>query len=125
MIFLCFCFLLSGCANGGTKNNAAAEMFDEREENAEGMKEKITEEMTKETTEETAENFLSNLDNSDNLDMIVFSLEKFENGLEFSYMDDGLAESYGEQLKDSYDFVGRMTADGIGYVIGLKKGGSS
>jgi len=119
MIFLYLCFLLSGCASGGTKNNAAAEMFDEREENAEGMKEKITEEMTRKTTEETAENFLSNLDK------IVFSLEKFENGLEFSYMDDGLAESYGEQLKDSYDFVGRMTADGIGYVIGLKKGESS
>ena len=68
MIFLYLCFLLSGCASGGTKNNAAAEMFDEREENAEGMKEKITEEMTRKTTEETAENFLSNLDK------IVFSL---------------------------------------------------
>lgn len=106
MIFLCLCFLLFGCASGGQKNEAAAEISGEREE----------------ITEETAGNFPDELENQEK---IILSLEKFESGLEFSYMDDSLAESYGEPLKDSYDFVGRVTADGIGYVIGFKKGESS
>ncbi len=125
MIFLCFCFLLSGCANKGTKKEASAKIIDERGENAEEMEEGGSEETVEEAPGEMKENFLDNPDNLDNLEKIILSLEKFESGLEFSYMDGGLAESYGEPLKDSYDFVGRMTADGIGYVIGLKKGESS
>ena len=114
IIFLCLCFLLSGCVNRGTKKEEAAEILDERKENAE--------EMTEKASEETADNFLYTPDSPDNLEKIISSLEKFENELVFSYMDDEIAESYGEPLKDSYDFAGRVTADGIGYVIGLKKG---
>ncbi len=120
MIFLCLCFLLSGCAGGGTEKGAEG-FFNEREEKAEAGAERAETEAAGET-EEVAE---AEEDYQDNLDKIILSLEKFENGLEFSYMDDGLAESYGEPLKDSYDFTGRVTADGIGYVIGLKKGESS
>lgn len=53
----------------------------------------------------------------------IYYLEKnFGYGLEFEDMDPELAESYGEDISEFYDFKGRMTEDGFGYVLGFKKG---
>ena len=49
-------------------------------------------------------------------------LEKlFEPNLNFQEMDQELAESYGEPLKEHYDFLGRVTEDGYGYVLAFRK----
>lgn len=50
-----------------------------------------------------------------------FLEELFEPGLSFQEMDQEQAESYGEPLKEHYDFLGRMTEDGYGYVLGFRK----
>ena len=46
----------------------------------------------------------------------------FGYGLEFNDMEKDAAISYGEAIGEYYDFVGRVTDDGIGYVLGFKKG---
>lgn len=56
---------------------------------------------------------------------IIASLERFEGGLLFQDMEPELAASYGRPLGDSYEFVGRMTEDGTGYVLGFKRVESS
>ncbi len=53
---------------------------------------------------------------------IKYLEENFGYELEFEDMDDEMAESYGEAIATYYDFVGRVTDDGIGYVLGFKKG---
>jgi len=60
-----------------------------------------------------------------NKDEIVGFLEQFDKDREFSDMETSEAERYGGQLKESYDFVGRKTEDGTGYVLGFKKGDGS
>lgn len=47
--------------------------------------------------------------------------ELFEPDLVFQGMDQTLADSYGEPLKDYYDFLGRITEDGYGYVLAFRK----
>ncbi len=53
---------------------------------------------------------------------IAFLEEHFSDGLEFSDMDAAQAESYGSEIGEYYEFVGRETEDGFGYVLGFLKG---
>lgn len=48
--------------------------------------------------------------------------ENFGRDLEFETMDSQVSASYGEELGEYYEFIGRSTEDGYGYVLGFLKG---
>ena len=53
---------------------------------------------------------------------IVTELESFDGDHKFSDMDPEKAASCGGEIRDAYDFVGRETENGYGYVLGFRKG---
>ena len=53
---------------------------------------------------------------------IVTELESFDGDHKFSDMDPEKAASCGGEIRDAYDFVGRETENGCGYVLGFRKG---
>lgn len=53
---------------------------------------------------------------------IIEQLEKFDKDHSYSEMSQEKAETYGGELKDTYDFIGRSTEDGYGYVLGFRNG---
>lgn len=53
---------------------------------------------------------------------IIEQLEKFDKDHSYSEMDQEKAEACGGKLKDTYDFIGRVTEDGYGYVLGFRNG---
>lgn len=53
---------------------------------------------------------------------IIEQLEKFDKDHSYSEMDQEKAETCGGELKDTYDFIGRSTEDGYGYVLGFRNG---
>ena len=53
---------------------------------------------------------------------IVTELESFDGDHKFSNMDPEKAASCGGEIRDAYDFVGRETENGYGYVLGFRKG---
>lgn len=54
-------------------------------------------------------------------DKVIEFLEGFEPDIQFITMDEEEAVSFGEPLKESYQFIGRKTEDGFGYVICILK----
>lgn len=106
MILLCSCLLMAGCSASGSAvsaKNAAAD----REAGSFEEETKIA------------------LESRENQREVIEFLEQFEDELVFSDMDVEEAAFYGEPLKESYDFAGRVTEDGIGYVLAFKKTESS
>lgn len=103
-MILCFGILLTGCSaeSGNTEKGAA-------------MQAEAAAAEAKKTVSGTEAGY----------DGIFTFLEQFEEDLVFSDMDPELAESYGAPLKDSYEFAGRVTPEGTGYVLGFKKEESS
>lgn len=108
-VIVCFCMLLAGC---GMENTAysAKEAAAVQDAGAAGAYE---------TGEEAF--FISDEEKSE----VIEFLEQFEPELVFSDMDAAQADFYGEPLKESYEFAGRVTEDGMGYVLGFKKTESS
>lgn len=53
---------------------------------------------------------------------IIEQLEKFDKDHSYSEMSQEKAETCGGELKDTYDFIGRSTEDGYGYVLGFRNG---
>ena len=53
---------------------------------------------------------------------IVTELESFDGDHKFSDMDPEKAASCGGEIRDAYDFIGRETENGYGYVLGFRKG---
>lgn len=53
---------------------------------------------------------------------IIDQLEKFDNDHSYSGMDQEKAAACGGEIKDAYEFLGRETEDGYGYVLGFRKG---
>lgn len=48
--------------------------------------------------------------------------ENFGYGMEFETMNPQAAAAYGEELEEYYEFAGRVTEDGYGYVLAFRKG---
>lgn len=112
---LCLCLILSGCA-------AKAGISSEEELKAEkGTKlEERTKSVEGTETKEAGE-IMS--DNPGTVDQVVEFLEGFEPDLKFVTMDEAEAVSFGEPLEESYQFTGRKTEDGFGYVICILENG--
>ena len=107
-MILLICILLTSC---GSKNKKES-LFEEAGTNQEEIKQ--TDESfisIQETEQESAAN--------QNREQFLTFLEKFEPEQKFVDMDPEKATSYGEPLQEFYEFKGRMTKDGVGYVIGF------
>ena len=107
-MILLICILLTSC---GSKNKKES-LFEEAGTNQEEIKQ--TDESfisIQETEQESAAN--------QNQEQFLTFLEKFEPEQKFVDMDPEKATSYGEPLQEFYEFKGRMTKDGVGYVIGF------
>lgn len=48
--------------------------------------------------------------------------ENFGRNMEFETMNSQFAAAYGEELGEFYEFIGRVTEDGYGYVLAFRKG---
>lgn len=107
IICLLFCIFLTGCEAGSGKGNRIS-----KEETAVAVE--VAED------EEAAEEIFAPWTEEERAEFIRF-LEQFESGRIFTNMDKNQAEAYGEPLKDTYDFIGRETEDGCGYVLGFQK----
>lgn len=105
IILLCACFLLAGCG-AKISDRGVEEMAAAQEAGAVDSYAEITEEF---------------LGSKENQREVIEFLEQFEDEFKFSDMDAEQAALYGEPLKESYEFIGRVTEDGIGYVLGFKK----
>lgn len=111
------CILLSGCSSGNLSENsgqeyAAESVEKESEENA------VFPEDTGFETEDAYEPL-----SQEEKDEVIKFLEKFEDKYVFTDMDQELAVSYGEPIAEYYDFLGRKTEDGYGYVLAFRKTG--
>lgn len=53
---------------------------------------------------------------------VMFFEEHFGDGKVFRNMETDMLSSYDTAIGDAYDFIGRITEDGFGYVLGFKKG---
>lgn len=53
---------------------------------------------------------------------VTFLEDYFGDGKDFQRMNQAVASSYGTAIRDAYDFIGRVSEDGYGYVLGFKKG---
>lgn len=49
-------------------------------------------------------------------------LETFDSDHKYSDMDQEKAAACGGEIRDDYEFLGRETEDGYGYVLGFRKG---
>lgn len=112
---LCMCLALSGCqAKSGGENTdkdteaAATTVLSSEEKAEDGGVASAEDEEGKELPEESMEELVS-------------FLEGFETELVFTDMEPEEAVSYGEPLKDFYEFRGRKTEDGFGYVLAVLK----
>ncbi|MCI8454193.1 MAG: hypothetical protein HFE84_06220 [Lachnospiraceae bacterium] len=112
MILLLFCIVLTGC----TSKNIKESSFEETTTDAEEDKRTKTDEAAA-SSQEKEQVFVT----KKNPKEFIALLEKFEPERDFVDMDAEKAASYGAPIQNSYEFIGRMTEDGIGYVIGFQK----
>lgn len=108
-VLLIFCMLLTGCAMAKSETNPAM----------------VNENLNAEITDADETNETSSIEDEEQKREIIEFLEQFENELSFDDMDDSDMEAYVGTLAESYDFMGRETEDGIGYILGFKKVESS
>lgn len=53
---------------------------------------------------------------------MIEDLEAFDQERSYTEMDQEKADACGEEILDAYDFIGRETEDGYGYVLGFRNG---
>lgn len=131
-IFLCVFLLLSGCsAKTGTDrvHNSGASAGGAPSENMDTGEAKEAGAVTGNSAGEAESGAASDGTDSGGTaepiragEVIPF-LEGFEPELVFTSMETEEAESYGEPLREWYDFSGRKTEEGFGYVIAVLKDG--
>lgn len=110
---LCLCLALSGCqAKSGAGNT---------HKDTEAETEVVLETEEKEDTGDQRSAGAVEGRPEVSMEELVTFLEGFEAELTFTDMGPDEAVSYGEPLKDFYEFRGRKTEDGFGYVLAILK----
>lgn len=113
MIMASLCMIMAGCGSSGIKQS-----------------DNLTAAMPAETAEETSI-YSSDMESVEDViiwtkemqnEEIAFLEDHFSDGMQFENMDEALALSYGEDISEYYDLVGRITEDGCGYVLAFRKG---
>lgn len=115
MIILLICAVIGGCSGKGDGETTAVSSSGETESGKESGE-------ADSETEET-ENAGEPISKEEQMEAVRF-LEQFESELTFTDMEGPQAAFYGEPLDEGYDFVGRITDEGYGYVLGFKRGES-
>lgn len=116
--FICFlliCLVLAGCSKGNMTESTSS-VTGNTEEEAKNPA------LPGETELESEEKY-EPVSDEEQAGIIEF-LERFEEDYIFSDMESSRALSYGEPIAEYYDFHGRMTEDGFGYVLAFRKSGT-
>lgn len=120
IVMMGMCLVMAGC---GTS------MPDSQPEQSKEKGTEIQAEKKGKTIDESEENVAEaeqrNVWSKEQKEEEITCLEKyFGDGKDFRTMDPTAAASYASAISDAYDFIGRITEDGYGYVLGFKKGTS-
>ena len=107
------CMMMAGCGSSGVSQSVNTDMAVQEE----AERETSTEDRENETIVESKTMWTKEMQDEE----IAFLEDHFSDGMEFEDMDESMAVTYGKDISEYYDLIGRITEDGCGYVLAFRK----